>query len=98
VIILAVVSTATINITFQIIYILTKSSVLVVPQCDSSHFSYELLFKVVSVVDFALVKVEQEQKERCDEIALDLYVLDALHIKEDVSVDLNETKEDTQNF
>ena len=44
------------------------------------------------------MQVQQEQKEYCDHVALHSQVLDVLDIEENVTVDLRETKEHTQDL
>jgi hypothetical protein len=69
-----------------------------IPESHLSDFRDELLLKIVAIVALALMKIEKEKKENSDGVALNTYVLYAVHIEEYMSKNLSEAKQHTQHL
>jgi len=69
-----------------------------VVKSNVSHLGDELLFKEVPVVNLAFMEVEQEQKEECEQVALDLDALNLVDVEEDVAMNLSKAQDDAEHL
>ena len=65
-------------------------------QSQVPDLSDELLFKILPIIDFGLVQVNQKKQKHGNEVALHFQVLYMIHIKKDVTVNLIVAEENAQ--
>ena len=65
-------------------------------QSQVPDLSNELLFKILPIIDFGLVQVNQKEQKHGNEVALHFQVLYMIHIKKDVTVNLIVAEENAQ--